>query len=219
MVHSNGITHNDVLLVVDVQNDFCPGGALAVPGGDAVIPLASARRADSSTSSSRRTGTLPTTIPSPPPIPAKSPSNRSNSPTATKPLARSLRPGHPRSRLPPRAPTHPRRTHSAQRLPPRNRLLLRLLRERPHHRHRPRRLSARARPQPRLPRRPRLRLLRRLLGPRCPPSRLSRHRSPRRLPRHRPQRLGRRHRAEFAAAGVAADEHRRHLRLIRPAPL
>lgn len=25
------------LLVVDVQNDFCPGGALAVPGGDEVI--------------------------------------------------------------------------------------------------------------------------------------------------------------------------------------
>ena len=27
----------DVLLVVDIQNDFCPGGALAVPGGDAVV--------------------------------------------------------------------------------------------------------------------------------------------------------------------------------------
>ncbi|HWB50274.1 MAG TPA: bifunctional nicotinamidase/pyrazinamidase [Stellaceae bacterium] len=29
----------DVLLVVDVQNDFCPGGALAVPAGDAVVPV------------------------------------------------------------------------------------------------------------------------------------------------------------------------------------
>ena len=29
----------DVLLVIDVQNDFCPGGALAVPDGDAVVPL------------------------------------------------------------------------------------------------------------------------------------------------------------------------------------
>lgn len=28
----------DVLIVVDVQNDFCPGGALAVPGGDEIIP-------------------------------------------------------------------------------------------------------------------------------------------------------------------------------------
>src|ERR1700722_10797914 len=31
-------TENDVLLVVDVQNDFCPGGALAVPGGDEIVP-------------------------------------------------------------------------------------------------------------------------------------------------------------------------------------
>jgi nicotinamidase/pyrazinamidase len=29
----------DVLVVVDVQNDFCPGGALAVPRGDEVVPL------------------------------------------------------------------------------------------------------------------------------------------------------------------------------------
>ena len=29
----------DVLLVIDVQNDFCPGGALAVANGDAVVPL------------------------------------------------------------------------------------------------------------------------------------------------------------------------------------
>jgi nicotinamidase/pyrazinamidase len=29
----------DVLLVIDVQNDFCPGGALAVPGGDAIVPV------------------------------------------------------------------------------------------------------------------------------------------------------------------------------------
>jgi len=27
------------LLVVDVQNDFCPGGALPVPEGDAVVPV------------------------------------------------------------------------------------------------------------------------------------------------------------------------------------
>jgi nicotinamidase/pyrazinamidase len=28
---------SDVLIVIDVQNDFCPGGALAVPHGDEVI--------------------------------------------------------------------------------------------------------------------------------------------------------------------------------------
>jgi nicotinamidase/pyrazinamidase len=31
------ITSRDVFVVVDVQNDFCPGGALAVTGGDEVI--------------------------------------------------------------------------------------------------------------------------------------------------------------------------------------
>ncbi len=29
----------DVLLVIDVQNDFCPGGGLAVPDGDSVVPV------------------------------------------------------------------------------------------------------------------------------------------------------------------------------------
>jgi nicotinamidase/pyrazinamidase len=29
----------DVLLVIDVQNDFCPGGHLAVPGGDEIVPM------------------------------------------------------------------------------------------------------------------------------------------------------------------------------------
>jgi len=29
----------DVLLVIDVQNDFCPGGALEVPRGDEVVPI------------------------------------------------------------------------------------------------------------------------------------------------------------------------------------
>ena len=31
-------TANAALIVVDVQNDFCPGGALAVAGGDEVVP-------------------------------------------------------------------------------------------------------------------------------------------------------------------------------------
>lgn len=29
----------DALLVIDVQNDFCPGGDLAVPEGDKVVPI------------------------------------------------------------------------------------------------------------------------------------------------------------------------------------
>jgi len=30
---------DSALLVIDVQNDFCPGGALAVPEGDRVVPV------------------------------------------------------------------------------------------------------------------------------------------------------------------------------------
>jgi nicotinamidase/pyrazinamidase len=33
------ITAHDALLVIDVQNDFCPCGALAVADGDAVIEV------------------------------------------------------------------------------------------------------------------------------------------------------------------------------------
>lgn len=33
------LTPSDALLLVDVQNDFCPGGALAVTDGDAVVPV------------------------------------------------------------------------------------------------------------------------------------------------------------------------------------
>jgi len=39
MAESWQIGPGDVLLVVDIQNDFCPGGALAVPRGDEVVPL------------------------------------------------------------------------------------------------------------------------------------------------------------------------------------
>ncbi len=32
------LTSSDALIVVDVQNDFCPGGALPAPEGDKVVP-------------------------------------------------------------------------------------------------------------------------------------------------------------------------------------
>ncbi|MEL6550842.1 MAG: bifunctional nicotinamidase/pyrazinamidase [Pseudomonadota bacterium] len=38
------MTH--ALLVIDVQNDFCPGGALAVAGGDEIVPGINALMAD-----------------------------------------------------------------------------------------------------------------------------------------------------------------------------
>jgi nicotinamidase/pyrazinamidase len=33
------VSDDDLLLIIDVQNDFCPGGALAVADGDAVVPV------------------------------------------------------------------------------------------------------------------------------------------------------------------------------------
>ena len=33
---------DSALLIIDVQNDFCPGGNLAVPDGDAVVPVINA---------------------------------------------------------------------------------------------------------------------------------------------------------------------------------
>lgn len=36
----------EALIVIDVQNDFCPGGALAVAGGDTIIPRINALMAE-----------------------------------------------------------------------------------------------------------------------------------------------------------------------------
>src|SRR5215471_13329451 len=36
---TGAVSERDVLVVVDVQNDFCPQGRLAVPRGDEVVPL------------------------------------------------------------------------------------------------------------------------------------------------------------------------------------
>jgi nicotinamidase/pyrazinamidase len=38
-VETQHIGAADILIVIDVQNDFCPGGALAVPHGDEVVPI------------------------------------------------------------------------------------------------------------------------------------------------------------------------------------
>ena len=39
---------SEALVVVDLQKDFCSGGALAVPDADAVIPLANQLMAQAS---------------------------------------------------------------------------------------------------------------------------------------------------------------------------
>lgn len=37
---------NEALIVIDIQNDFCPGGALAVAGGDEIVPGVNALMGD-----------------------------------------------------------------------------------------------------------------------------------------------------------------------------
>ncbi len=37
---------NEALIVIDVQNDFCPGGTLAVPDGDGIVPGVNAMMAE-----------------------------------------------------------------------------------------------------------------------------------------------------------------------------
>jgi len=39
MTSSADLRAGDAVIAVDVQNDFCPGGALPVPEGDAVVPV------------------------------------------------------------------------------------------------------------------------------------------------------------------------------------
>ena len=39
MTKKIAVGEDDVLVVVDIQNDFCPGGSLSVPRGDEVVPL------------------------------------------------------------------------------------------------------------------------------------------------------------------------------------
>lgn len=42
MVRTVNPAETDALLVIDVQIDFCPGGALAVPRGDDIVPVVNA---------------------------------------------------------------------------------------------------------------------------------------------------------------------------------
>ncbi len=42
MTRTISIGDSDILLAVDVQNDFCPGGALPVPRGDEIVPVINA---------------------------------------------------------------------------------------------------------------------------------------------------------------------------------
>ena len=78
------ISGNDVLIVVDVQNDFCPGGALAVPRGDEIVPIVNRLAARFRNVVLTQDWHPPATSRSPRRIPAKSRSRPSPRPMARK---------------------------------------------------------------------------------------------------------------------------------------
>lgn len=69
--------------MIDVQRDFMPSGAQAVPDGDAVIAPINRLLAHSRTPSRRRIGIRRVTPRSPAPMPARARSRRRRSPTAS----------------------------------------------------------------------------------------------------------------------------------------
>ena len=186
------------LLIIDVQNDFCPGGALAVPGGDQVVEVVNrlgerfAHRI--LTQDWHPAGHLSF---------ASSHPSRAPLETTTLPYGEQvLWPDHCVQGTP-GAEFHPGLGVNG------SELILRkgFRREIDSYSaffendrttaHRPRRLPPRARLRAPLPLRPRHRLLRRLLRPRRPPRRLRGRGDRGRLPRHRHRRL--------PGHGVAAD--------------
>ena len=60
MTQGRSISDSDALLVVDVQSDFCPNGALAVPRGHEVVPLINRKaiQADYLTANARQLQTV-----------------------------------------------------------------------------------------------------------------------------------------------------------------
>ena len=125
---------SDVLIVVDVQTDFCPGGRLAVPGGDEVVMPINRIAAGFAhvvlTQDWHPAGHHSFASSHPGRAPFETVTARLRPAGA---VAGPLRTGKRRRRLSPRARCAPCRACAAQGLPPRDRFLFGLLRERPHH--------------------------------------------------------------------------------------
>ena len=178
------------LVVIDVQNDFCPGGALEVPEGDAVVPVIN-RIAPKFSARILRPG-LASARPS---LLRFQPRRQGAVRDRPSPLrragavARPLRAGHRRGGLPSGPRDRRRRSRHSQGVPSRDRLLLRVLRERPEHVHGTRRVPAQPRHLPAVLRRARHRLLRRVVRDRRHPGRLRMRGHRGRVPGHRPGRV------------------------------
>ena len=202
MAGSIAVGGSDVLIVVDVQNDFCPGGGLAVPRGDEIVAAINRLAA-------KFDHVVLTQDWHPPRHLSFASSHPGRRPFETIALpygAQVLWPDHcvqgtagaafhpaldiPHAALVIRKGFRPAiDSYSA------------FLRERPHHPDRPRRLPPRAPLCARVRRRPRLRFLRALFRRGRPRPRARRHRDRRRLPRHRPRRLGGGDPGELRGAG------------------
>ena len=175
------------------------GGAAGQPGG----------AARSGSGSTPRTGTRPTTARSRRATRAPAPFSLTEMPYGPQVLwPTHCVQGTPGAAFHPDLETDARRPGAAQGLPAARRQLLGVLRERPDHADRARRLPARARRRRGLARRARHRLLRRLLGARRGAARVRGDAARGRLPRDRPRRLPRRR--------AGADGRRR--RRLRPRP-
>ncbi len=186
----HAITDTDVLLVVDVQNDFCPGGKLAVPAGDEVVPLVNRL-------GERFQHVVLTQDWHPPGHRSFASAHPGRQPFETIAFPygpQVLWPDHcvqgtPGAAIPCRTEGSARRADHSQGLSPRHRFLFGLLRERSQDSDGARWIPARARSCPRVCCRPRARLLRALLGRRRTPLRLRRRGGGGCLPRHRCRRL------------------------------
>ncbi len=178
---------NEALIVIDVQNDFCPGGALAVPGGDEIVPGINALMDDfaavvltqdwhpagHSSFASSHGGKAPYDMIDMPYGPQVLWPDHCMIGTDGAAFHADLR-------------TDPADLIIRKGFRPADRQLFGLLRERPRNAHRAGRLPAHARDRGGDAGRPCHRLLRQLLGRRCRAAGLSRHRGDRPLPRHRP---------------------------------
>lgn len=78
------ITGKDILIVIDVQNDFCPGGALPVAHGQEVVPVINRYASRFRDVILTQDWHPPATSRSPPPIPGASPFKRSTLPTGRR---------------------------------------------------------------------------------------------------------------------------------------
>jgi nicotinamidase-related amidase len=191
------------LLVIDVQNDFCPGGALAVPGGDDIVPGINALMAEFSAVILTQDWHPADHLSFASQHPGKAPMEMTEMPYGPAgPLARPLRAGQPTARA-----FHPDLDTTRADLIIRKGFRREIdsysafFENDQSHADRARGLSQDARHHDTDPRRPRHRFLRELLRRRCRAAGLRGRGARRSRARHRPQRIARRGEGRHGGCG------------------